>query len=361
MPHQGYHHLYTHPSPYYSTPLSSQFASPYLGYPGYNMSPHLMSPHPEHNPYQGSAHPALGFPRGMGLAFHPGPSVPGPVPGPIPGPGSVSSTEIQLRRVLHDIRGTVQSLGQKRDNTPEQRGPSVSQSLADFQQKRRSLTLFRSQMIDLELSIIRQQAMVYKHLSPADRLEVEQLQSLRSAVRDELLELEQQLEDRLMELTHHTPRKGLHRQDSVDSLSAASALQAMEPVSDLLREQLLLQSELSYEVHTPSTEPSTRASSPCRAEGGVYRASINITPAAPPRPNAHTVEAEEEGRDCGEGGEAVPEERGAAGEVRKENLQELIREIRESVAQEVRQEIYNELMAAVSSRRPPLPAEHHPL
>uniref|UniRef100_A0AAQ4QZR6 ITPR interacting domain containing 2 n=1 Tax=Gasterosteus aculeatus aculeatus TaxID=481459 RepID=A0AAQ4QZR6_GASAC len=137
---------------------------------------------------------------GPGHSLHPG-LAPHPAPGPGPSQGP-SSTEMQLRRVLHDIRGTVQSLGQVR---PSQSYLSLSlyvQSLAEFQQKRQSLNLFRSQMTDLEESIIRQQALVYKHLSP-----VEQLQSLRSAVREELQELEQQLEDRLMELTYHTQRR----------------------------------------------------------------------------------------------------------------------------------------------------------
>ncbi|XP_034740441.1 protein ITPRID2 isoform X4 [Etheostoma cragini] len=380
MPQQGYNHLYTHQSPYHATPNGSQFASPYLGYQGYNTNPNLAFPHlaPEHSLHLGFAPPAPGFLPDLASTLNPGHSLqPGLAPYVAQGPGSgqgMSSTEMQLRRVLHDIRGTVQSLSQNQANTPdvfrEHRAALPShQSLAEFKQKRQSLNLFRSQMMDLELSIIRQQALVYKHLSPADRMEMEQLQSLRSAVREELQELEQQLEDRLMEVTHHTQHRSLHRDGSVDSLSTASALRAMEPVSDLLREQLYLQSELSYDGNAPSTNCSSRSSSPVRGgsgeqRGGVYRASININPAPPPRPNTHTEEEKEgeregerDGRE-GEGGE-VQEEEGAAGEGRVGNLQQLIREIRESVAQEVRQEIYSELLAAVSPKRSPLPGKKH--
>ncbi|XP_028447088.1 protein ITPRID2 isoform X2 [Perca flavescens] len=369
MHHQGYNHLYGHPSPYHATPHGAHFASPYLGYHGYNINPNLAFPHlaPEHSLHPGFAPPAPGFFPDLASTLGPGHSLhPGLAPYVAPGPGpsqGPSSTEMQLRRVLHDIRGTVQSLSQNRADTPdsfrEHRADLPShQSLAEFKQKKQSLNLFRSQMMDLELSIIRQQALVYKHLSPADRMEVEQLQSLRSAVREELQELEQQLEDRLME--------SLHRDGSVDSLSTASALRAMEPVSDLLREQLYLQSELSYDGNAPSTDCSSRSSSPVRGgsgeqRGGVYRASININPAPPPRPNTHTEEEKEGERDGGggEGGE-VQEEEGAAGGVRVGNLQQLIREIRESVAQEVRQEIYSELLAAVSPRRSPLPGSKPP-
>lgn len=377
MQHPGYNHPYSHQSPYHAPSHSSQFASPYLGYHGYNMNPHLAFPHPvaqyppltpEHSLRPGLTPPAPGFLQGLASTHSPGHNL-------HPGLGSPSSTEMQLRRVLHDIRGTVQSLSQNRADTPdgftEHRAALPShQSLAEFQQKRRSLNLFRSQMMDLEMSIIQQQALVYKHLSPTDRLEVEQLQSLRSAVREELQELEQQLEDRLMELTHHTQYRGFHRDGSVDSLSTTSALRAMEPMSDLLREQLYLQSELSYDSHPPSTVPSSRSSSPVR-EGdhehgqGVYRASINITPVPPSRPNTQAVEEEQErgggGGEQGGGGRARREEEGAAGEKVVDNLQQLIREIRESVAQEVRREIYSELLATVSPRRSPVPARQHPL
>ncbi|KAM7379974.1 hypothetical protein PAMP_003305 [Pampus punctatissimus] len=149
MHHQGCIYPYSHQLPYHATP--------YLGYHGYNMNPHLPIPHPV-------------------TQLSPGHSLyPGLTPPAAPGPShNPSSTEMQLRRVLHDIRGTVQSLGQNRADTldafSEHRAPLPShQSLTEFQQMRRSLNLFRSQMIDLEMSIIRQQALVYKHLSPADR------------------------------------------------------------------------------------------------------------------------------------------------------------------------------------------------
>ncbi|XP_061917896.1 protein ITPRID2 [Entelurus aequoreus] len=327
------HHFHPNSHPLYH---SAPHTPPYLGFHGYDINQ-------DHSLRRGSA------PPGPGLGPH-----------PVFSPGSsqvLSSTEMQLRRVLHDIRGTVQRLNQ--DHTSDlsnEHTASCQQSLAELQQKRRSLSLFRTQMMDLELSIIRQQAAVYKHLSPGDRLEVEQLQSLRSAVRDELLELEQQLEDKVMELTQHGPSKGLHGNSSIDNLCTTSALRAMEPVSDLLREQRLLQSQLSYEDDddTASALTSSPPTSHARSQGadqppGVFRASINITPAPPPRPNRQGVV--EEGSEAPRGEEE--EESGPEG-LKGETLQDLIREIRESVAQEVRREIYNELMAAISPRRSPM-------
>uniref|UniRef100_A0A667XA28 ITPR interacting domain containing 2 n=2 Tax=Myripristis murdjan TaxID=586833 RepID=A0A667XA28_9TELE len=368
--HQGYphppppHSPYLHQSPYHLTHPGSPYQSPYHGYHGY-LHHHPAFPYPlAHSPIQRPA-------SAPGHSLHS--LLPGGAPAAAPGSAHApSSTEMQLRRVLHDIRGTVQSLGQSSADSPDmfndhRAAPPSLQSVAELQQKRRSLNLFRSHMMDLELSIMQQQAQVYTHMSPADRLEAEQLQTLRSAVREELQELEQQL-DKVMDLTQHTRRlTGLHRGSSVDSLSAASALRAMEPVSDLLREQLLLQSELGYEGHAPSTGPSSRCSSPIRRGGehqvGVYRASINITPAPPPRLNTHTEEEEgEEGQGRGE----EPTERGGGGGGgggggQVENLQQLIREIRESVAQEVRQEIFSELLAAASPQRSHLATRQHPL
>lgn len=185
-------------------------------------------------------------------------------------------------------------------------------------------------------------------------------------------------------------------------------------VSDLLREQLVLRSEITDHSPVPPSRRSSQSSISVRGEegeqrGGTYRASINITPATPQRPNTVT-EQEEEKKEDGEsdGEQAVnePEVEGAVGGVKVDNLQQLIKQvmiqicvlssamemmsllhinegtllfchmlklkvrenlitlmfqIRESVAQEVRQEIYGELLASVSQRQPLLPPRQQPL
>ncbi|KAK2904754.1 hypothetical protein Q8A67_006553 [Cirrhinus molitorella] len=418
-PQHNMHYAHPHSAPY------SQFYSPYNVPQGAPYGPSLnmhSSPYQPHIPLaqSHSAPYSLGY---NGSPHHPGAPYSHPYypsspyhcsfempPAHVPAMGS---TEMQLRRVLHDIRGTMQNLGQSSSvhggDTPIDRistPRSVQPLYEELQMRRRSLNVFRTQMMDLELALMRQQSMVYQHLSPDERREAEQLQALRTAVRQELQDLELQLEDRLLSLNeqmrsssqhsslyrHHM---GMHRGHSMESLSNSSALRAMEPVTDLLKEQLYLQSELGYEAATPGSGRSSRTSSPERfnrtlescspspQRSSVYRATLNVTPTVPPRPGMEvrqpvspdrmesmTPTSLELSRDEDEmsvdGRRSRMTEDCSPTEWRSRSggngdLQHLIQEIKESIAHEIRQEIVNELLAAVSPRRSPLPARKPPV
>lgn len=322
-----------------------------------------------------------------------------------------SAIEMQLRRVLHDIRNSLQNLSQY----PMMRGPDLAaapystqkssvlplyeNTFQELQVMRRSLNLFRTQMMDLELAMLRQQTMVYHHMTEEERYEVDQLQSLRNSVRMELQDLELQLEERLLGLEEQL------RPVHAPSPFRPSALM----VTELMREQSYLKSELglghgemgfeippgesSESVFSQATsESSSVCSGPSHASRrtGVppidsvgkpkthlvpskklFRASVALTPTAPSRTGSvqtpPDVEGSEEAGATEETSEAVgpksevEEEHGkvsllpAAEEVHKnveqDELQQVIREIKESIVGEIRREIVSGLLAAVSSSK----------
>ncbi|XP_066542291.1 protein ITPRID2 [Hoplias malabaricus] len=419
-PSAPFHSPFNHPPPHLSGPYGSTFnlqGNPYNHY-----SPLAHSHSAPNSLFPGAApfHPHLPYGHNCSSPFSQSPA---PFPCDLTNtPPAMSSTEMQLRRVLHEIRDTVHGLSRspsfQRDGPPlGTRSPhQASQPLyEELQMRRRSLNVFRSQMMDLELSLMRQQSMVYQDFNSDERREVEQLQRLRSAVRQELQELELQLEDRLLSLSdqlrsaqhsrlcHHP--LGLSRGHSMDSLSTSSALRAMEPVTDLLREQLYLQSELGYEeslsaAGTPVSGHSSRAESPSRStrnseqcspapqKGGVYRTTVCITPSVPPRPELgqsppgerqenispnlnpdssererpqraglhHSPQEDQSSSDRED--IRVQEDRGGGGG--KGHLEQLIQQIKQSLAEEIRQELVNELLAAVSPRRSPVSSREPP-
>ncbi|XP_036276600.1 protein ITPRID2 isoform X2 [Pipistrellus kuhlii] len=344
-----------------------------------------------------------------------------------------SAIEMQLRRVLHDIRNSLQNLSQH----PMTRGsdlaaasyspqkssvlPLYENTFQELQVMRRSLNLFRTQMMDLELAMLRQQTMVYHHMTEEERYEVDQLQGLRNSVRMELEDLELQLEERLLGLeeqlrARHIPSPfrssalmGMCGSRSADNLSCPSPLNVMEPVTELMREQSYLKSELglglgemrfdippgesSESVFSQATSESSSACSspfhPNRRTGGpsgdsarkpkahrapskkVFRASVALTPTAPSRTGSvHSPPEGESSEDVGAAEEHleavgpksdVEEGYGkvplmpAAEEMHKnveqDELQQVIREIKESIVGEIRREIVSGLLAAVSSSK----------
>ncbi|XP_038645172.1 protein ITPRID2 isoform X1 [Scyliorhinus canicula] len=211
-----------------------------------------------------------------------------------------SAIESQLRRVLDEIRSTVQNLPrlpmfQGRDHpfsyyTSSRLGllPLYETTYQELQIMRRNLNFFRTQMMDLEFIMLRQQTLVYQHLSDEEREEADQLQNLRNCVRMELQELEMQLEERTFALEEQLktpnqftmfsppPRAGAYT-NNTDTMSSSS-LNVMEPVAELLREQSCLRSELgfsetsgdeyeypqSYSTPYTNLESTSRCSSPGR-------------------------------------------------------------------------------------------------
>lgn len=343
-----------------------------------------------------------------------------------------SAIEMQLRRVLHDIRNSLQSLSQY----PMMRGPDLAaapyntqkssvlplyeNTFQELQVVRRSLNLFRTQMMDLELAMLRQQTVVYPHMTEEDRYEVDQLQSLRNSVRMELQDLEMQLEERLLGLDEQlravrgpSPFRssvlpGMCGSRSADNLSCPSPLNVMEPVTELIREQSYLKSELglglgemgfeippgesSESVFSQATSESSsvcsspshnnrRSRGPSGSTGGkprarlvarkkIFRASVALTPTAPSRTGSvqtpPDLESSEEAGAAEEASQVVgltshleeeqdlplmPAAQEVHRNVEQDELQQVIREIKESIVGEIRREIVSGLLAAVSSSK----------
>ncbi|XP_077128703.1 protein ITPRID2 isoform X1 [Ranitomeya variabilis] len=331
-----------------------------------------------------------------------------------------STTEMQLRRVLHDIRSSLQNLSQHpvmrgHDLTAGSYGQKSSilslyeNTFQELQIMRRSLNLFRSQMMDLELNMLRQQTMVYQHLTEEERYEADQLQSLRNSVRVELQELELQLDERLLTLEEQLrsfhvsspfqrqAAMGMYGgRGSTDSLVFSTPLNVIEPVNELIREQSHLKSELGLEDSrlehgvdrcesvlspAPSDSSSVCSSSLNKYRKGplkssdsldkskiqtspgkaVYRATVALTPSPPTRTGVSENLTEESPEEHGSLNLESTEKRESdfyqpvaeAGPrwspEENQELQQVIREIKEAIVGDIRREIVSGLLAAVSS------------
>ncbi|XP_069791973.1 protein ITPRID2 [Narcine bancroftii] len=344
-----------------------------------------------------------------------------------------SAIESQLRRVLTEIRNTVQNLSRipmfqsselSFPSYPSARCgllPIYESTYQELQIMRRNLNFFRTQMMDLEFMMLRQQTIVYRHLTDEERQEADQLQNLRNYVRMELQELELQLEERSFALEEQLkapsqcaafrmPSRAETFANNTDAMSSSS-LNVMEPVSELLREQSYLRSELGISEHFgedydyphsycgPYTnlESCSRSSSPgwmsrCSAPGflnhgppsmpcttaphgkpvnqatstplqsrQVYRSSVQLTPSQPTR--AAQGESFTENKspsgisdqspisqmlDPPEAEEASPSKGTISHIVEHPAFHDVLQEIKESIVGEIKREIMGGLLAAIS-------------
>ncbi|XP_010366993.1 protein ITPRID2 isoform X5 [Rhinopithecus roxellana] len=320
-----------------------------------------------------------------------------------------SAIEMQLRRVLHDIRNSLQNLSQY----PMMRGPDLAaapystqkssvlplyeNTFQELQVMRRSLNLFRTQMMDLELAMLRQQTMVYHHMTEEERFEVDQLQSLRNSVRMELQDLELQLEERLLGLEEQlravrmpspfrsSTLMGMCGSRSADNLSCPSPLNVMEPVTELMQEQSYLKSELglglgemgfeippgesSESVFSQATSESSSVCSgpshanrrtgvpsaasvgkpktPLVARKKVFRASVALTPTAPSRTGSVQTPPDLESSEEVDAAEEAPEVVGPKSEVEERHgklpLMPAAEEMHKNVEQDELQQVIREV------------------
>ncbi|EHB00901.1 Sperm-specific antigen 2-like protein [Heterocephalus glaber] len=279
-----------------------------------------------------------------------------------------SAIEMQLRRVLHHIRSSLQNLSQY----PMMRGPDLAavpystqkssvfplyeNTFQELQVMRQSLNLFRTQMMDLKLVMLCEQTLVYQHMTEEERYEVGQLQSLGNSVRVELQDLELQLEERLLGLDEQLQAVrvplpfssfllGICGSRSADNLSCPSPLNVVEPVTELMREQSYLKSELGLGLEEMAFENPPGESS----ESVCSRATTGFLQTPPELESSEEVGTAEEGPQVAGPNSDVEEECGklsampAAEEmqrnVEQDELQQVIREIKESIVGKIRHEI----------------------
>ncbi|MBV96726.1 Sperm-specific antigen 2, partial [Eschrichtius robustus] len=256
-----------------------------------------------------------------------------------------SAIEMQLRRVLHDIRNSLQNLSQH----PVMRGPDLAavpcstqkssvlplyeNTFQELQVMRRSLNLFRTQMMDLELAVLRQQTMVYHHMTEDEReknynfshLQVTELMREQSYLRSEL---------------------GLGLGEMGFEVPPGESLESV--FSQATSESSSVCSGPSHANRTgvPSSDSVGRPKTHLVPSKKVFRASVALTPTAPSRTGSvqtpPDMESSEEVVAAEEGSEAV----GPKSEVEKEHgkisLSPAAEEMHKNVEQDELQQVIRE-------------------
>ncbi|XP_067888769.1 protein ITPRID1 [Heterodontus francisci] len=105
-----------------------------------------------------------------------------------PSKTAVSQSETQLIKTLQQLQQTARVIS------------ASPHTIREIETMKKSLQGFRNRLIDLEQDIIEQQASVYNVLTEDEREDVKRLQTLRQEVRQEVTEMEVQLEDRARQI-----------------------------------------------------------------------------------------------------------------------------------------------------------------